>query len=68
MSVALKDRLAASVQLEEAASYLRAAKTPQELVSLWWRYCGHTEGEVRARLHEVYDAALTKLAPMGRAG
>lgn len=68
MSVALKDRLIQSIAFEEAADYLRAAKSPQELVSLWWRYCDHTEGEVRERLNDVYNAALRKLAPMGAAG
>lgn len=66
MSAALKDRLIASVELEEAAAYLKAATTPQELVSLWWRYCEHKEGEVRDKLHDAYDAALRKLT--GAAG
>jgi hypothetical protein len=60
----LKERLEASVVLEDAANALRAAKSPQELVAVWWAECDWTEGEMRSHLVTVYREQLRKRGAM----
>jgi len=53
---------------QEAAKALHAAKTKDELVSVWWQSCEHFEGQARNRLQDEYATALLQFAPMGLAG
>lgn len=56
----------ASVAMAEMS--LRATKSQDELVAIWWRDCDHFEGAERERLQAVYTEKLMQFAPMGRAG
>lgn len=57
----LKDALVGSITIETVGNSLRAATTPDELVSVWWRDADHTEGVVRESLQDIYAEMLAKL-------
>jgi hypothetical protein len=63
-SAELKERLEASVVMEDAAKALRAAKTPEQLVAVWWTECDWTEGDMRSHLVAVYRDQLRKTGAM----
>jgi len=60
--------LADEAEERSAADALRAARTKDELVSLWWREADHFEGAARRRLQEVYADRLGQFTPLSRAG
>ncbi len=60
----LRTQLVASINMEMAANALKATKTPDELISVWWRDCDGSTGEVRERLQEVYADKLKSLGAM----
>ncbi len=60
----LKERLEASVVMENAAKALKDAKDPQALISAWWNECDWTEGEMRSHLVAVYREQLRKLGAL----
>ncbi len=64
------ERIEMADEAEEiaAAMALRAARTTDELVSIWWRECEHFAGPARDRLREEYTTKLHMFAPMQRAG
>jgi hypothetical protein len=57
--------LKSSAPAEHAAALaLRATKTNDELVSVWWRDCEQFDGEARERLQAIYAVQLRKMGAL----
>ena len=58
----LKSPLPATV--ESAAMALRSTRTPEELVSVWWRDADAFEGAARERLQAIYNEQLRRMGAL----
>jgi hypothetical protein len=55
------DSLLDSIEVEKAIKSLKDARTPQELVSLWWECCDGFEGHARKLAQAEYSKQLQRL-------
>ena len=60
------DPILAAARYEEQCAHeaLRAARTTDELASVWWRDADAFQGEARERLQDTYSARLVSLGAM----
>jgi hypothetical protein len=59
--MSLMDSLLDSIEVEKAIKSLKDARTPQELVSLWWECCDGFEGHARKLAQAAYTLRLQQL-------